>query len=143
MGNFETNEYFLSETFSKASSLSFVKNENKMGGLGPRFMPATPIFLKHQFSKNGPKNLTKVENFKFLLFLLYRDLFPEPNPACMLWPRDVPEPFLRSHTSYREADQKEGETFLGAILTPALRSGVYPPVCGLHSGDFPLEFCPG
>ena len=56
---------FLSEIFSKAFSLSFVKNENKMGGHGPYFMPSTPIFLKHQFSENGPKNLTKVENFKF------------------------------------------------------------------------------
>ena len=51
-----------SETFSKVSSLGSMKNECKMGGHGPRFKPAMPIFQKHCFFKNGPKTLTKVEN---------------------------------------------------------------------------------
>ncbi len=50
-----------------------MKNECKMGGHGPSFMPATPIFQKHCFLKNCPKMVTKVENFKLFLCILGKD----------------------------------------------------------------------
>ena len=34
-------------------------------GMTPHLMPATPIFEKHYFFKNGPKGVTKVENLNF------------------------------------------------------------------------------
>ena len=49
-----------------------MKNECKLGGHGPRFMPATPIFQKHCFFKNGLKMLTKVENFNFFFAFLVK-----------------------------------------------------------------------
>ena len=39
-------------------------------GMTPHLMPATPIFEKHYFFKNGPKNVTKVENLKFFFAFL-------------------------------------------------------------------------
>ena len=38
-------------------------------GMTPHLMPATPIFEKHYFFKNGPKNVTKVENLNFFCIL--------------------------------------------------------------------------
>ena len=40
-----------------------------MGGHGPHMIPAPPIFQKHHFFKNDPKNLTKDENFKKICIL--------------------------------------------------------------------------
>ena len=43
-------------------------------GITPHLMPATPIFEKHYFFKNGPKKVTKVENFK-KIFCLFGNRF--------------------------------------------------------------------
>ena len=47
-----------------------MNNQYKMGGHGPHLMPAPPIFQKYYFFKNGPKNLTKVENLKKKICIL-------------------------------------------------------------------------
>ena len=41
-------------------------------GMTPHLMPATPIFEKHCFFKNGPENVAKVENLKFFLHSWYQ-----------------------------------------------------------------------
>ena len=42
-----------------------MKNECKISGHGPRFMPATPIFQKHNFFKNVPTVENLKKNFIF------------------------------------------------------------------------------
>ena len=46
---------FLNETFRRASSLKFTKNEGIVDGCGSCLMSAMPIFQKHCFFKKGPK----------------------------------------------------------------------------------------
>ena len=47
-----------------------MENEYKVFGHEPPFDSATPIFEKHYFFKNGPKNVTKVENLNFFFCIL-------------------------------------------------------------------------
>ena len=63
---------FLNESFRKAFSLIFTKNEGIVDKHGPNLMPATPIFLKHWFFKRGPKNqqFLKKKNFAVLVAFL-------------------------------------------------------------------------
>ena len=59
---------FLSETFSKSSSLNFVKHQYKMSWHGPYLMSATPIFQKQFFFKNVPKISQKLAISKNFLY---------------------------------------------------------------------------
>ena len=67
--NFSTFVRFLSETFSKHSSLNFMKNEYKMGGRGSCLIPTTPIFQTLLFRKwpLKPNKSWKLKHF-FLHF---------------------------------------------------------------------------